>query len=328
MTCPAILVTGGAGFIGSHTCKALALAGFLPVTYDDLSLGHRWAVRHGPLETGCITDSGRLAEVMRRHSVTAVIHLASLSVVAESMAEPERYWRVNVGGALALLDAMRQTGTGALVVSSSASVYGGAVNGPISEAAPIAPDNTYGSTKAAMEFMMRDFTRSTGLRGIALRYFNAAGADPDGELGEAHQPETHLIPLAIDAALGRRPPLVIHGTDFPTPDGTAIRDFVHVADLALGHVLALKRVMENDEALFDAFNLGTGHGHSVLDVIRATEQVTGRPLPSLQGPRRPGDPAMLVADSRRIQSELGWQPAHPGLSEQIAHAWAWRSQTA
>ncbi len=318
-----VLVIGGAGFIGSQTCKALAAAGFLPVTVDDLSGGHEWAVKWGPLERCDIRDHAALDRVFRLHRPTAVLHFAGLIAVGESMERPGRYYDSNVGGTLALLEAMRDAGCGRLVFSSSAAVYGVPEATPIPETHSLRPINPYGRTKAIAEGMAADFAAAHGLASAALRYFNAAGADPDGELGEAHDPETHLIPLALEAAAGLRPALSLFGEDFPTRDGTCVRDYVHVADLADAHVLALKALVDGKQGA-DAYNLGNGAGFTVREVIDAVETVTGAKLPVRTAPRRPGDPAILLADAKRAGSELGWRPRFASLHTQVLHAWSWQ----
>ncbi|MBF0375821.1 MAG: UDP-glucose 4-epimerase GalE [Alphaproteobacteria bacterium] len=318
---PAVLVIGGAGFVGGQTCKALASAGLAPVVYDDLSNGHDWAVRWGPLEQGDLRDEARLVEVIGRYRPTAVLHFAALIEAGISVGDPARFYDTNVAGTLALLNAMRTTGLDRLVFSSTAAVYGEPRELPIPESHPLAPVNPYGRTKLAVEWMLRDFARAYGLGWVALRYFNAAGADPDGEIGEAHHPETHLIPLALDAAAGRRPEIAVFGTDYPTPDGTCVRDYVHVADLASAHLLGLRRLEQGGSS--DAFNLGNGAGFSVAQVIEAAGRVVGRPVPTRMAPRRLGDPPALVGDPSRAHAELGWRPARPGLDAMIADAWRW-----
>ena len=298
-----ILVTGGAGYIGSHACKALAEAGYTPVTYDNLSIGNRWAVRWGPLERGEIGDAARLDEVFRRHSPAGVLHFAALALVGESVAEPSRYYHANVGGVLSVLDAARRHGVGAFVLSSTCAVYGAPAVVPIAEDTPPRPINPYGASKLMAERILTDFGQAYGLPGMALRYFNAAGADPDGAIGERRDVETHLLPLAIDAALGRRPPLRILGDDYPTPDGTAIRDYIHVADLALAHVRALDHLLAGGAP--GVLNLGTGLGHSVREVLAAVAAAAGRPVPMELAGRRPGDPPELVARADAARALLG-----------------------
>ena len=319
-----ILVTGGAGYVGSHACKALAAAGWRPVVYDNLSRGHAEAVRWGPLVEGDLHDRPRLAAALRTHRVAAVMHFAALAYVGESVAEPETYYTNNVGGTLALLGAMREAGVGTIVFSSTCAVYGVPDRVPIRETTATAPLNPYGETKLAIERALHWYGAAYGLRYAALRYFNAAGADPDGEIGEDHEPETHLIPLVLRAALGRGETLQIFGTDYPTPDGTAIRDYIHVADLADAHVRALAHLRAGGDSA--ALNLGTGHGHSVRAIVAAVERIAGRPVPCRQAPRRPGDPPQLVADPALARARLGWEPRHSDLDTIIRTALAWEAR--
>lgn len=318
MTTPTVLVTGGAGFVGSHTSKALARFGYKPVTYDDLSNGSREAVRWGPLEVGSIEDEGRLTEVMRRHQPVAVLHFAAFIEAGESVRAPDRFYRNNVAGTLALLRAMRSVGVSQLVFSSTAAVYGNPDCSPIPESHPLRPVTPYGRSKWMVEQILADHDAAFGLRCTTLRYFNAAGADPDGELGENHSPETHLIPLVLQAAYGHRPDIAVFGTDYDTPDGTCVRDYVHVADLADAHVLGLRRLLGGGDSV--VANLGTGQGFSVREVIDCVGRVTGRPITVRVAPRRPGDPARLVADATLARQILGWRPNHPSLDSQIRHA--------
>lgn len=319
-----VLVTGGAGYVGSHACKALAQAGFAPVAYDNLSTGNRWAVRWGPLEPGDILDPHTLHLAFKRHGPVAVLHFAGAALVGESVREPALYWRQNVAGTLNLVEACRVHDVPVLVFSSTCAIYGTPERVPIGEATPKAPINPYGASKLAVERLLADGAEAYGLRFAALRYFNAAGADPDGEIGEHRPVETHLIPLLLDAVLGLRPPLQVLGTDYPTPDGTAIRDYVHVADLAVAHVRALERLLAGGASI--ACNLGTGEGHSVRQVVEAAERVTGRPVPRREAPRRPGDPPALVADATRARRELALLPSNPmGLERILETAWAWHS---
>jgi UDP-glucose-4-epimerase GalE len=315
-----VLVTGGAGYIGSHACKALARAGYLPVTYDDLSIGNRWAVRWGPLELGDIMDTGRLDEVIRQHRPVAIMHFAALALVGESMQEPSLYYRCNVAGTVGLLDAARLHGIEAFVFSSTCATYGIPETVPIREDAPQRPVNPYGASKLMVERILADYDMAYGIRHAALRYFNAAGADPDGEIGECRAVETHLIPLMLDAILGTRPPLVVMGTDYPTPDGTAIRDYIHVTDLAEIHVAALTLLLQGHASI--RANLGTGAGYSVREIIRAAETITGRPVPASYGPRRPGDPPILVADTT-APSPIPRATPHSSLEQIIGSAWNW-----
>ncbi len=317
----AVLVTGGAGYVGSHACKALAHAGYTPVVLDDLSSGHKWAVRWGPLVRGCITDTSALDGLFQRYKPVAVLHFAGLLSVNGSLADPQIYYQKNLVGTLVLLGAMRRNGVSMLVFSSSCTVYGHARVLPISESHPTEPISPYGVTKLASERMMAEFGLAYGLRSVSLRYFNAAGADPDGEIGEAHEPESHLIPLAIRAARDSGFSLSIFGTDYETPDGTAIRDYVHVADLADAHVAALEYLRGGEPSLI--LNLGTGRGHSVQDVVAAVRRVTGRSAKVSVMARRPGDPPTLVADPTYAASVLGWCPTHSELDEITATASAW-----
>jgi UDP-arabinose 4-epimerase len=316
-----ILVTGGAGYIGSHAAKALARAGYEPVTYDNLGRGHRAAVRWGPLVVGDLADRALLADTMRRHKVAAVMHFAAFAYVGESVSEPALYFRNNVANSLNLLEAMEETGVRHIVFSSTCATYGLPEKMPIAEDAPQRPVNPYGESKLMIERMLHWLGGARGLRHAALRYFNAAGADPEGEIGEDHDPETHLIPLVLAAALGKRAAIDIFGTDYPTPDGTAIRDYIHVQDLADAHVLALGHLLKGGNSV--ALNLGTGAGHSVRAVIDAAERVTGRSIPRREAARRAGDPPTLVADARRAKAALGWTPKLSGLDDIIASAWAW-----
>jgi UDP-arabinose 4-epimerase len=323
----AVLVTGGAGYIGSHACKALAAASYRPVTYDNLSIGNRWAVRWGPLERGDILDAARLHEVFRAHRPVGVMHFAALALVGESMQEPALYYRTNVTGAVALVDAARIHDVPAFVFSSTCAVYGTPEAMPIAEETPPRPINPYGASKLMVERILDDYDMAYGLRHVALRYFNAAGADPDGEIGEARDVETHLVPLALDAALGRRPPLKVFGDDYPTPDGTAIRDYIHVSDLAEAHVRALDRLLAGGPSL--KLNLGTGHGYSVREVLDAAAAIAGRPVPHQVAPRRPGDPPELVADPRAAFALLGQDlTRRSDLATIIETAWAWHARVA
>lgn len=320
-----ILVTGGAGYIGSHTCKALARAGLVPVVFDDLSNGHADAVRWGPLVVGDVRDSAAVSACMKAHAVSAVIHFAGLIEVGRSMLEPGLFWDYNLNGVASVLAAMRVNSIDRIVFSSTAAVYGqpgGDAGALLAEHAPTVPINPYGDSKLAAERLIAAHCRAHGAKGIALRYFNASGADPEGDIGEAHQPESHLIPLAIEAALGFGPRLTVFGRDFATPDGACIRDYIHVADLAEAHVRALNAPVH--DAGFVALNLGLGRGLSVLEVISAVSRATGRPTPFTVGPRRSGDPAILVADPTLARAVLDWQPAHQTIDDIVATALAWR----
>jgi UDP-arabinose 4-epimerase len=319
-----ILVTGGAGYVGSMACKLIAKAGDQPVVFDNLARGHRWAVKWGPLEEGDLADRARLAEVLRKHKPEAVMHFAAFAYVGESVEQPALYYRNNVVGSLNLLEAMRDCGVGRLIFSSSCATYGEPRQLPIDEGHPQQPVSPYGAGKLAAEEMLHGFDRAHGLRFVSLRYFNAAAADPEGEIGEDHQPETHLIPLALHAASGRQPQLRIFGRDYPTPDGTCVRDYIHVHDLAEAHLLALKRLEQGGES--DAYNLGNGQGFSVQQVVAAVEKTTGRRVPIADAPRRAGDPPMLISDSAKAIRELGWKPRYGALEVQIEHAWKWHQR--
>ncbi len=319
-----VLVTGGAGYIGSHACKALASAGYTPIAYDNLVYGHRSAVRWGPLEEGDILDRARLDRVLSQYRPEAVMHFAAFCYVGESVENPAKYYRNNVVGTLTLLEAMRDQGVGKLVFSSTCSTYGVPERNPIPETHPQHPINPYGWSKLMVERMLRDFATAHGLAAIALRYFNAAGADPQAETGESHDPETHLIPLILAAAAGELPHIRVNGDDYDTEDGTCVRDYIHVTDLADAHVRALAKLQEGSG--FSAYNLGNGQGFSVKQVIDTARAVTGRPIPILIGPRRAGDPDRLVGDATRIRAELGWSPGYADLREIIATAWRWHTQ--
>ena len=319
----AVLVTGGAGYIGSHACKALARAGYLPVAYDNLHTGHAWAVKWGPFEQGNILDQARLREVMARHRPIAVMHFAALSNVGESTRDPGAYYRNNIGGSLNLLEAMRAEGISRIVFSSTCATYGIPDVEPIPETVAQLPVNPYGQSKLATERLLRDFEAAHGVKYVALRYFNAAGADPDGEIGELHIPETHLIPLTLEAARRQATPLTIFGTDYETPDGTCIRDYIHVNDLASAHILALQ--MLEDGGNSDAFNLGTGTGYSVRQVIDTASAVTGLTVPAVTAARRAGDPPVLICDASKVTGALGWRPQFTDLTRIVETAWAWHS---
>jgi UDP-arabinose 4-epimerase len=316
-----VLVTGGAGYIGSHACKVLARAGYLPVVFDNFSRGHREAVRWGPLVEGDLADRERLIHAIKAHRVTAVMHFAAFAFVGESVADPAIYYRNNLAGTLSLLDAMRETRVDKIVFSSTCATYGIPAASPISEAAPQLPVNPYGETKLAIERALHWYEGAYDLRSVSLRYFNAAGADPEGEIGEIHEPETHLIPLVLQTALGQRPHINIYGIDYPTADGTAIRDYIHVEDLAEAHLRALEHLCAGRESA--ALNLGTGRGHSVREVIAAAEAVCGRAIPWREAHRRSGDPPVLVADPSRAAERLGWRAQRSDLETIIGTAFAW-----
>jgi UDP-glucose-4-epimerase GalE len=329
-TRPAVLVTGGAGYIGAHTAKALYEEGYFPVVFDDLSLGFREAVRWGAFVHGDIRDAGAVAETIEAHGVKTVIHFAGLIEVGRSVARPDLFWDINVAGTISLLAAMRGRGVDRLVFSSSAAVYGQGgpqgKRGPletIPEDAPKAPASPYGDTKLACEWMIQAECRAYGLSAVALRYFNAAGADPTGEIGEAHDPETHLIPLAIAAGLGHGKPLTVFGDDFDTPDGACLRDYIHVSDLAAAHVAAVK--VELSAGAFEPVNVGTGQGRSVFEVVDAVGRALGKPVPYSVGARRAGDPPSLVADPSRAKALLGWSAQGSGLDQIVADAVRWES---
>src|SRR6185437_12784260 len=319
-----ILVTGGAGYIGSHACKALARAGYTPIAYDNLVYGHRDAVRWGPFVEGDLGDAARLADTLARHEVAAVIHFAAFAYVGESMEKPQLYFRNNVVNTLALLDAMLTAGLRHIVFSSSCATYGTPARVPITEDTPQRPVNPYGESKLICERAIHWYGEAYRMSYAALRYFNAAGADPDGEIGEAHEPETHLVPLVLATALGRRAQIDIYGTDYPTPDGSAVRDYIHVQDLAEAHVAALGHLLDGGASL--ALNLGTGAGHSVREVIAAAERVTGRRIARREMARRAGDPPVLVADVARARAALGWQARMSGLDGILGTAWAWHNR--
>jgi UDP-arabinose 4-epimerase len=314
-----VLITGGAGYIGSHTAKLVARAGLQPVVLDNLSRGHRDAVRWGPLVVADIGDRGALQKVFREYPIEAVIHFAAFAYVGESMRAPDIYFRNNVVSTLNLLDVMREEGVGQIVFSSSCATYGQPRQIPIREDHVQQPVNPYGESKLMVERILQWYGEIYGLSWVALRYFNAAGADPEGELGEDHDPESHLIPLTISAALGTIPHLEIYGTDYETPDGTAVRDYVHVSDLAEAHLAAVRYLSSGGAST--AFNLGTGAGYSVREVARMVEKVAGRGAPTVEVARRAGDPPSLIADASKAKSTLGWHPHHSSLEEIVRTAW-------
>ncbi len=316
-----VLVTGGAGYIGSHACKALRAAGFEPVSFDNLSTGWRDAVKFGPLFEGDLMDRASIDAAFAAYKPVAVMHFAALSLVGESMTNPGHYWRVNVGGAMNLIEAALAADCRKFVFSSTCATYGDQDGVSLTETTAQYPINAYGASKRAIEDILANYDAAFGLDHIIFRYFNVAGADPEGEIGEQHRPETHLIPLMLDAITGKRPPLTLFGTDYPTEDGTCIRDYVHVTDLVNAHVLGLKWLLDGKGST--AFNLGTGNGFSVREVINQAGRVTNAPVPMSEGPRRPGDATKLVSSSQRAISELGWEPRHSDMGQMIEHAWRW-----
>lgn len=319
-----ILVTGGAGYIGSHTVKALLAQGHEVIVLDNLSRGHRGAV---PPNVRLVTEDIHHRDVVRQlledEQIDGVMHFAAHSQVGESMENPTIYYDNNVVGSYNLLEAVRQAGVKYFVFSSTAAVYGEPEKTPITEDMPYKPTNVYGQTKLMIETMLAQFSRAYGLKYVALRYFNAAGASPDGTIGEDHTPETHLIPLILDAALGKRQSIKIFGTDYPTPDGTCIRDYIHVTDLADAHCRVLQYLAQGGESQY--FNLGSQHGFSVREMIEAAKTVTGKDFPVEEAPRRPGDPAILIAGSEKIRAVTGWQPQHSQVEQIIRDAWNWHS---
>ena len=318
-----ILVCGGAGYVGSHCLEALKAAGYDCVVVDDLSRGHRAAVGESPLYVGNIANDALMDRVFQEHHIEVVLHFAAASQVGESMKEPLLYYENNLCATVALLRSMRRHEVGRIVFSSSAAVYGEPDTVPIPEESPKAPTNTYGETKLAMERLMHWCHVAYGLEYVSLRYFNAAGASPSGIIGEDHTPETHLIPLVLQAAQGRREKVSIFGDDYPTPDGTCIRDYIHTSDLASAHLLAARRLLAGEGS--GIFNLGSEHGLSVRQIIDAARKVTGRDFPVEVAPRRAGDPAVLIASNRKAREELGWMPAHSDAESILASAWAWHS---
>ena len=325
MTTPlTVLVVGGAGYIGSHMVWLLGQRGVRVITLDDLSSGHADAVLSGDFIRGDMADRPLLDRIFTQYRVDAVMHFASFIQVGESVQQPARYYHNNLTNTLALLDAMREHGVSRFIFSSTAAVFGEPDYVPIDEAHPQRPINPYGRTKWMVEQALADYDRAYGLKSVALRYFNAAGAHPDGLLGERHAPETHLIPLVLQVASGRRTAIQLFGQDYDTPDGTCIRDYIHIMDLADAHGLALMRLMNGGPS--GVFNLGNGDGYSVQQVIDVAREVTGQPIAVQHGPRRAGDPASLVADATRARTELGWKPQYPALSTLVAHAWAWEQR--
>lgn len=320
-----ILVAGGAGYIGSHMVRILASLEHAVVTFDDLSAGFADAVLGGEFVQGSLHDKSALKALFDSHQFDAVVHFAGSIAVGESVRDPAKYYQNNLTGTLNLFDAMREHGVNKIVFSSTAAIFGNPQYVPIDEAHPQAPINPYGMTKWVTERILRDYDAAYGLRSVALRYFNAAGAAPDAALGERHDPETHLIPLALRAAKGTLPELTVFGTDYDTPDGTCIRDYIHIVDLCEAHVLALQHLMAGGDSR--AYNLGNGQGYSVKEVIEVTHKVTGIPVPVKYGPRRAGDPPSLVADASKIRKDWGWSPKYGALETIIEHAWAWELQS-
>lgn len=316
-----VLVVGGAGYIGSHVSKELLRCGYIPVVFDNLCHGHRWAVRYGPLFCGDLDDRESLCAAFEEYTPCAVVHLASHIHVRESVENPYKYYHTNLCGTLNLLHVMARYGVRPLVFSSTASVYGEPNYLPIDELHPQMPLNPYGKSKWMVEQLLEDFQRAHGLQFLVLRYFNAAGADPSGEIGEAHSPETHLIPLVIQTAMKIRPFLTVYGTDHPTPDGTAIRDYVHVTDLARAHIAGIHWLLRGGEPL--ALNLGTGKGYSIREVISSVERLCGQQVPLQFAPRSPADPPILIADASKAQELLDWTPLHSSLDQIIQSAWDW-----
>lgn len=315
-----ILVTGGAGYIGSHTCKHLAKNGFTPITVDNLVYGHEHAVKWGPLEVCDLNDTARLKDIIAKYKPRAVVHFAAYSLVGESVSDPAKYYANNVGGTLCLLEAMRANGLDKIVFSSTCATYGIPLELPIRETTPQHPVNPYGQSKLMIETLLRDFDKAYGIRHVALRYFNACGADGDGEIGEEHEPETHLIPRILMSLTGEVPELTVFGTDYDTPDGTCVRDYIHVEDLAHGHLLALRHLFEGGSS--NSFNLGTGEGFSVDEIIEAVERVTQLSVPRTYGPRRDGDPPVLTADVSKARQTLGFSCTHSDIENIVETAWA------
>ncbi|PPD00683.1 MAG: UDP-glucose 4-epimerase GalE [Hyphomicrobium sp.] len=324
MSKPVVLVVGGAGYIGAHTCKALSHAGYVPIVLDNLSTGHKSFVKWGPLIHADIRDAASCAAAIKEHAVSAVLHFAGSAYVGESVSDPAKYYDNNVLGSLSLLRAMREADCSRICFSSTCAVYGEPDSMPIREDTPQLPVNPYGASKLMVERILMDFAKAYDLKAIALRYFNAAGADPDLELGELRDPETHIIPRAMMALQGHLDDFSVFGEDFPTPDGTAIRDYIHVSDLAAAHVTAIGRLLGGGQG--GVFNLGTGRGYSVKEVLDTIERATRQKLPKVDGRRRPGDPAALFSDPTLARQELGFAPKYSDLSFIIETAWAWHQR--
>ncbi len=318
---PILLITGGAGYIGSHAVKEAQANGFEPITYDNLSEGHRWAVKAGVFVKGDLANRAQLLKAFQKYKPQAVMHFASHIAVGESVANPQKYYQDNLTNAMNLFSVMLDRKVRYFILSSTAATYGDPLKVPIPEDHPQNPVNPYGDSKWMLERILAWYDRAYGLRSTYLRYFNAAGADSSGEIGEVHDPETHLIPLVLDAAAGRRKEITVFGQDYATPDGTCVRDYIHVTDLAQAHYLALKRMMSADKS--DFFNLGTGHGYSVKEVIDKAGEVTGLKIPVAYGPRRAGDPPELVAQSKKAMEVLKWKPEHSSLENILKTAWGW-----
>lgn len=319
-----VLVTGGAGYIGSHACKALAAAGHLPVTYDNLVYGHPHAVRWGPLVEGDLADGELLRQTLRNFRIDAVMHFAAFAYVGESMQDPGKYFRNNVGNSITLLDSMVSAEVSVIVFSSTCATYGLPHGERIAEDHPREPVNPYGESKRFVEQALKWYGAAHGVRSACLRYFNAAGADPDGEIGEEHDPETHLIPLVVQTALGQREQVQVFGTDYPTHDGSAVRDYIHVTDLADAHVRAINHLSDGAQSF--ALNLGTGHGHSVKEVIATVERLSGRKVNAIESARRPGDPPALVAEAGLAAELLDWHPQFSDLETIVATALQWHGR--
>jgi UDP-glucose 4-epimerase len=321
---PSVVVAGGAGYIGSHMVRMLLESGYHPVVVDNLATGYADAVGQATFRQGDIGDAAFMAPLLREFRPQCVMHFAAASLVGESMTQPGKYWRNNLVQTLGLLDTMLECGVQQFIFSSTAAVYGNPIEVPITEQHPQRPINPYGNSKLAVETALRDYSSAYGLRSITLRYFNAAGAHPDGSIGERHEPETHLIPLVLQVASGRREVIARFGSKFDTPDGSCVRDYIHVQDLCTAHLLALKKLGEG--AATTVYNLGNGNGHSVNEVIEAARRVTGHPIPVRDDPPRAGDPPVLVADAKRAREELGWVPQYPDIETIIAHAWQWEQK--
>ncbi len=316
-----VLVTGAAGYIGAHAAKELALRGYHPVVFDSLVYGHREFAKWGTFVEGDLADTAQLRDLFKTYPIRAVMHFAGFAYVGESVTDPSKYYRNNVANTLNLLEVMRAAGVDKIIFSSTCATYGVPLETPISEEHPQAPINPYGMGKLMVETMLRDFRDAYGMHHVVLRYFNAAGADPDGDIGEWHDPETHLIPLVLDVVIGRRPCLRIFGTDYPTVDGTCVRDYIHVSDLATAHVHALEYLCSGGDSV--ALNLGNGRGFSVREIIAAVEQVTGKAVMVEEAPRRSGDPDILVGSAAKARQILGWQPQYVSIEEIISTAWVW-----